>query len=103
MPSILEQRLEVGHNVAHKIRHPLERFENRITLNNPRFAERYIEQEIYLLVHFRIRGVDEEFVAYLEREHSVSGRSIKIYGGRIGESVLLHDLGEKDPRARTAH
>jgi hypothetical protein len=42
--TLTDQRLEVGHNVGDKIRHTLERFENRITLDNPRFAERYIEQ-----------------------------------------------------------
>src|ERR1700676_4870086 len=100
MQTQLEQRPEIGKNVADKIRHTLERFENRITLNNPRFAERYIKQEIYLLVHFRIRGVDEEFVAYLEREHPVGRGSIEVERGRIGESVLLHNLGEKGPRVR---
>src|ERR1700722_10836519 len=95
--SVLEQRPEVGHDVADKIRHTLERFENRITLNNPRFAERYIKQEIYLLVHFRIGGINKEFVAYLEREHPVGGSEIEFNRGRLRESVFLHERGEYSP------
>ena len=44
----------------------LERFDQRLT-------ERYIKAELQLLIQFRIRGINEELVACLEREQPVGG------------------------------
>ena len=45
----------------------MDEWQNRITFNNLQFAERYLKRELHVLVEFRIRGVYEQFVAYLER------------------------------------
>jgi len=91
-----------------QIRHVLERFDNRFTLNDPRLAERYIEAEIHLLVHFTVRPVDEEFVAYFERAEFVGGvqvnrrEQLKCLGQRAGECVL-HHLGQVDAMKCRTH
>lgn len=66
-----EQGLETENNAVNQIRHVLERFEDRLTLDNPRLAERYLKGDLKLLICFgnRVQGQDE-FVAYLERAFS---------------------------------
>ena len=59
----LQERIEIGDQIVHKIKYFLESFEKRFTLNNPRFVDRYIESEIHILLHFSIRGISEKFVA----------------------------------------
>lgn len=40
----------------------MERWNQRLTLGNPNFCQRYLNQELWLLIHFRV-GDSEEFVA----------------------------------------
>src|ERR1700704_634249 len=64
--SLLEQqRSEIGRQVLNQIRHTLERFDHRCTIDNPRFAERYMKGELQLIIHFSVRGIDKQFVACL--------------------------------------
>jgi hypothetical protein len=69
---------EVSHNITHNSETFLERFENRITLANPRFVERYIKSEINILVDFRIRGINEQYIACFQREKRDSGSNVDI-------------------------
>src|SRR6185503_4559438 len=62
-----EQRLEGGSDAAHRVREFLERFEGRFTLDNPRFMERYMEEELAVLLHLRFEEFVEEYVAYFQR------------------------------------
>jgi hypothetical protein len=68
-----QKRFETRNEVVDQIKHLLERFDQRLTLDNLRLAERYIESKLHLLVHFCIGGIDEEFVACLQRKHTVIG------------------------------
>lgn len=68
-----EEWSEIGDHVVNKISKTLERFEQRFTLDNPRFAERYLKAELHFLIFFRIGSIDEEFIAYFQREHPVTG------------------------------
>ncbi|HEY4905048.1 MAG TPA: hypothetical protein VIH89_16355 [Candidatus Sulfotelmatobacter sp.] len=90
----LKQRSEVGNQVVNKVIHTLERFNNRITLNNSRFSERYIKQEIYLLVHFRVGGINKEFVAYFQGEHPICRTDVEVRHGRHGQALGLHHFRE---------
>lgn len=69
----LQERHEAGNNAVDKIRELMNRFEQRLTLDNPRFIQRYIESKLHILIHFLIGSTHEEFVALLQREESVSG------------------------------
>jgi hypothetical protein len=62
-----QQRSTIGDDVANRIVHTFERFNNRITLNNPEFGERHVKRQIYILVRLRIGDIDEEFVACFQR------------------------------------
>ena len=62
-----EQGPEGQNNIVNQINHLLERFEQRLTLSNPRLAKRYDEITLQLLLHLRTRD-GEEFVACLQRE-----------------------------------
>lgn len=60
---------EQSHDLTNQTERLLQRFEDRITLANPRFVERYIKSEINVLVDFRVRGIDEQYIACFQREH----------------------------------
>ena len=69
----LEPSGEGRNDALDKCRELMERFEQRLTLDNPRLIQRYIASELYLLIRFRIGGIDEEFIACLQREKGVLG------------------------------
>ncbi len=72
-----KQRRERGDQVVDKIHHLLESFDQRITLNNLRLAERYIKSEIHVLVDFMVEGINEQFIAYLQRAQAVGGPEVE--------------------------
>src|SRR5712692_4447155 len=55
------------HYAADAVRHFMERWNNRLTLDNLRLSERYAQNEIHILLHFRF-GDDKEYVASFQRE-----------------------------------
>jgi hypothetical protein len=65
----LEQGFECGQNAPDQIRHLKERFDQRLTLDNPRLAERYLKGEFQIILRFGSRGyVDGEHMALLKRK-----------------------------------
>jgi hypothetical protein len=68
-----ETRPEASDSAADKISKMLDRFNQRLTLDNLRLIERYVKSEIILLIHFHIHGASEQYVAYFQRAHVVSG------------------------------
>jgi hypothetical protein len=94
----LQHGREVSGNCADKIRHTLERFKRRLTLNNPRLVERYNKAELHLLVHI-IPESGQEFVVSLQREVPELGGNV--YPGHVGcagcvgiaPEVPTNDLG----------
>lgn len=77
VPKSEQEWREIGDRAVNNIRHAMKRFHNRLTLDNPRFIERYIKRELQLVILFRIGDINEEFCAYLQREQAVSGDNIK--------------------------
>ena len=82
-------------DTVHKVDELLKCWENRLTLNNLRLAERYLKAKVHILVHFRVSLVDEEYVACFQRIHSVSGfheegRDFKRIGERLPH-LLIHE------------
>jgi len=60
-----EQVSENGNDALDRLRHINERFENRLTLDNPGFVKRYLKGELALLLHMRLFDID--IVAHLQR------------------------------------
>jgi hypothetical protein len=81
--------LKQPHSVAHEVGEMLERFQQRLTLDKPRFAERYVEAELHLLVRFRVRGIDEEFVAFFQRAEGIGGLDEQIHR-KVPEFLWKH-------------
>ncbi len=55
-------------DAVHAITELHKRFKDRLTLDNPRFVDRYIEGKLNLVVRFSVRLVKEEFFALFQRE-----------------------------------
>jgi hypothetical protein len=79
-----EQRLKSPDDLLNMIDHVMDRFEQRLTLNNPRFVEHYLEERLNLLIQFRIAEIDEDFVALFSRTSAVSGMN----HGVVGDDVI---------------
>ena len=56
-----------------KINHLMKCFDERLAFNNPRLADRYRKSELLVLIRFRVRLIDEEFIACFQREQGVLG------------------------------
>src|SRR5271168_1443206 len=82
-----------SHNDAlDKCRELMDRFEQRLTLDNPRLIQRYVESKLHLLIHFRVGRIDEEFVALLQWEENISRLEERTNGREIfaGKHLLHH-------------
>src|SRR6266849_535187 len=91
---------EGDNDALDQCRQLMERFEHRLTLDNPRFVERYVESKLQLWIKFSIRGVDVKFIAHLQREENVCGFEESIYAGHVlgmGKR-LWHHLGYGGPK-----
>lgn len=78
--SLNQQRTEAGNQVIDQIGKTVERSNQRFAVDNPWFAEGYLKSELHILCRFRAGGIDEEYVALFQREHSI---------GVLEEDVLL--------------
>ena len=89
-----EAGLELQDSAADKISQMLERFNQRLTLSNPRLIERYLKSELHIMVSYRWCG--EEYVAYFERAQDVLGLEEDAENGRLifFSPSLLHKLAE---------
>ena len=78
----------------------MDRFEQRLTLNNPRLVECDLESKLLLRIRFFIDGADKEFEACFQRETG-------IVRGRIEENVHrlqgVDGFGRKPTVAPTAN
>lgn len=78
--SLAEQGLEAKNQAIDAIHHSDERFENRFTLRNPQFAERYLKAEAHLLVLCKFGHIPGEFIACFERAQGVVGSEHQVGG-----------------------
>ncbi len=79
-----KQGSENGNDVINQIGHLMERFNNRLTLNNPSLGERYDKVELHILLHFRFRD-SEEYIACFQRDMpDIHESPMKVRNGIIG-------------------
>ena len=62
-----EKPSELVNDVCDKLRQILKSFQCRVTFGNLSLGERYLKNELCLLVVFKIRGVVEQYIACFER------------------------------------
>ncbi len=79
-----ETRREGGNDALDQCRELMERFEQRLTLDNPRFIERYLESKLLLRIRFFIWGSNEEFEAVFQREPTIGGTNEHVHAGEGG-------------------
>ena len=53
-------------------------FKERLTPDNPRFVQHYIESKLHALVRFRISFINEEFFASFERKKVIGGWHLRL-------------------------
>lgn len=58
-----EKRIEARHDPLHKIDEFLSKWDQRFTLDNPRFSYRYLKAEAYFVTVFKFIGGTEDYVA----------------------------------------
>lgn len=61
--SLLQKRYESRNDVLDNRRELMDRFEQRLTLDNPRLAQGHFESKLLLRVRVFINGADEEYEA----------------------------------------
>jgi hypothetical protein len=104
MPPTSEQEWrEAGKKSLDQLEHRIKRFNDRLTFDNPRLVERYVEGKLKLLLHFvaSIGGSSENYVAHLRFAPGVSGkgeRGAQYNGtGHIWEATLDEQLPKRLP------
>src|SRR5438477_845981 len=61
---------------VYEIDHLLEQWKHRLTLDNLRLVNRYIESGLEFLVHYIVDGIDEEWIARFQRARILGGSEI---------------------------
>lgn len=88
--------LEAQDSAADQISKMLDRFNQRLTLDNLRLIERYVKSEIFLHVHFHFKWkVADQYIAYLQRAHILSGPEKSGHPGQIAileKTALLQHM-----------
>src|SRR5213593_1173168 len=90
-----KDRLESDNEAVNQIRHVMERFEQRFTLNNPRLAERYVKAELHLLVYFVVHSANVELIVSFQREQSIGWANEQWQGRDRTNGVLGESLGHE--------
>ena len=70
--NLAEHWLEGGDNSLYEINHGFDCFEDWLSNDYAGLTNRKVKSKLKHLVDLRIRSVDKQFVASLEREHSIS-------------------------------
>ena len=100
---ISETRSESRNDALDKCRELMERFEQRLCLNNLRLIERYIKSELQILIQFRIGSIDEEFIACLQGEENVGGLEKSIKDRKLGSVERIIGISGGGPFHHPLH
>jgi hypothetical protein len=66
VPLQSQKQCEAVHGVIDRIAQQFERWNDRFTLENPRFIEKYKQGELQILLHFSAGVIDKDYVALLQ-------------------------------------
>jgi hypothetical protein len=84
-----EQRLETADDVLNMLDHVMDRFEKRLTLNDPRLVEHYLKIRLNLLVRFRIDLINVDCLALFRRADQVTGIENEVWINDVAASGIL--------------
>jgi len=94
-----EKSAERVNDICNKLRQIGERFKNRITLPNLRLVDRYLENELHILVEYRVGPVFEEYVASFQAIQGARSSEIEIGGeshvADSGATITSNDGGRQ--------
>jgi len=100
---LLQEGLEAGDQVIHKINQLMERWEKRITLRNLRIADRFLNFELHIILHLRVKDSGEVWGLCLEkvRPHlkPIPGELIILPNGKQG-TMLVNNIKLMDAPER---
>ena len=86
----LEQRSQIDNDSVDKIKHTLQRWEQRLTVENPKFVERYKKGEIHVLLHCSAGNVHQEyFIVFQGAEGSGDGDYPRVRFRRLWELLRV--------------
>jgi hypothetical protein len=91
----LKTRRERSHDVADEIRALMDKFDQRLRLDNPRFVDRYIAGKLNILIKFAIREIREEFVADIQGHQQILGPRERNLIGSDFDSINSGSDGDK--------
>ena len=99
--SLSQERLESQNQVPRKIDQLMKRWENRISRKNMRLADRFVNLEVHVLLHFAIEVSNrrELWVACFEVERSrvSGGADLGILNQPISDQHTVAGIGKKLP------
>jgi hypothetical protein len=107
--SVSEQIGKTGNDALHELEHFIERFEQRLTLNNLRLVERYLKFELHILLQFNDRRFGVEYVADLQRlprtasvgpAHKINNSGVEGFRHLQGHSgaIIESNAAHREPR-----
>jgi hypothetical protein len=94
---LLQERAEARNDVADKLGKLMQRWEQRITVDNPRFSDRFCTSQIHILL--RLRGVNaiEDSVLVIEQGRSSSEVEQSCFADGNKVAVLVQDVELMQP------
>jgi hypothetical protein len=104
VPKSDQEWLEARNQVLDRLNHHVDRFNNRLTLDNLRLVERYVKGELQLLLHFfaGVGGCSENYVAHLRFLPGFGGCVESVFqthhSSHIAEAPVYKELLHSFPR-----
>jgi len=96
VPKSDQEWLEARDQVFDNLDRCIKRFNNRLTFDNLRLIERYVEGELQLLIHFVVAGRgDHEYVAHLRFASSPLRSEKRRTQGDEGNHIRISGFGEQ--------
>jgi len=90
-------------DVIDKINHLTKCFDDHLTLKDARLVDHYRKSDLLVLIRFRIRLIDEEFIACFQREQVVLGSQEQRQIRHGSTFLLVGNQGSQAPRERRAN
>jgi hypothetical protein len=78
-----QKNIKIENDLPNKLRNLMKRYDQRLSVDNLRLVECYIEMEIHLLLQFRMRD-GSEFVACFQRDGRIDSKEVS---AKVGNGV----------------
>ena len=93
---LAQERLELQNQAIYNLGQLCDLWQNRPTLDNPNFIERYLDCTFRILIKLRVGTINKEIVAHLQRKEVIGGIEPEVNGrDRFVRPHLLEGFGHK--------